>query len=293
MPRNAGVAGKEQQAGVPDGRVRRGIDGDREPAGRDRRSIDLQDAELLQRRGSLRPLAGDVRQRLDGDVVDAFDEVRALRERGDDDARGRVDRRGHVPDEIQPHGLHALVRGETSMLEEFDRVQAVLGHATQDEGLAGSIRGRRERRQQRAPDALPPMLRQYDHAAPEAFVLRRVDVHPAHAAGPDGLAIEPGEEAPPARVLLVGPAHLADRGREVRRDRADDSGEVGEVLVGRCRSDLEHQPPVIGEGSATTATGAPAIPPRANASAIRRPVVTAPSLADETSAAYFAMTPPR
>jgi hypothetical protein len=45
---------------------------------------------------------------------------------------------------------------------------------------------------------------------------------------------------------------------------------------------------VIGDGSGTTSTDEAA---RA-AAVIRRPVVTAPSLAEETNAAYLASTPP-
>src|SRR5919112_2113009 len=54
------------------------------------------------------------------------------------------------------------------------------------------------------------------------------------------------------------------------------------------RRSAGHQPPVIGDGSGTTVTDdAP------RATVMRRPVVTAPSLADDTSAAYLAITPPR
>jgi len=73
--------------------------------------------------------------------------------------------------------------------------------------------------------------------------------------------------------VLVLPVRLVDRHRVVRHHAADDRDHVAEVLVGGRLADLEHQPPVIGDGSATAATAAAGRP---IASAIRRPVVTAP-----------------
>src|SRR5207244_7749573 len=88
------------------------------------------------------------------------------------------------------------------------------------------------------------------------------------------------------RVLATGDVRRV----ETACPRLDPACRVVRVRVGRqgCRvrgpAFLRHQPPVIGDGSGTTSTDDAA---RA-AAAMRRPVVTAPSLADDTSAASLA-----
>src|SRR5437773_8233529 len=175
------------------------------------------------------------------------------------------------------------------MVQDLARLLPGGGRSPDERRLAGLARDVADRGEKRAADAPAAIPGEDRDAAPKAVELGRIHVHATDAGGADGGLIERGQEAAAARIDRVGPPDLVDARRLVGGHDRDDAGELGEVVVRGRGADPQHQPPVIGDGSATTETGAEA---RA-AAAMRRPVVTAPSLADETSAAYLAMTPPR
>jgi hypothetical protein len=88
VPGGVGPAGQQEETGVAHDAVRGVVDRDEEGLRRDRRPLHVARDELREvTRGGRLVAAGDVREGLDGDGVDALDEVGARGQGGQRQAR--------------------------------------------------------------------------------------------------------------------------------------------------------------------------------------------------------------
>ena len=160
--------GRKQEAGVPDDLAGRVVDRDEEAVRRDARSVDVAGAELREVAGGHRLVAaGDVGERLEGDGVDAGDEVGLLGERRELDA-GRVARRSGGPGRSS---ARRTIRARSSSVKpRCSRNAMPSGRAPTRAAGGRSCRPRgavRDRGEQCAPDALPARVRVDDDRGPE------------------------------------------------------------------------------------------------------------------------------
>jgi hypothetical protein len=139
VPRDpAAIRRLQEQAGVADDPTRGVVGGDEERGGRDRWAVHVPRPELGQVAGRHRRVAtGDVGERLDGQGVDAVDQVRALGERRQRDARRQLDGRRRQPGELEVDGLAAFVLAEAAMQQELDAVGAPVRRRDMEGDLAG------------------------------------------------------------------------------------------------------------------------------------------------------------